>query len=236
MPSNDNPTNRNPDGGGTGVAGGGNQGIPVEVVQTLRDEIKELKETTSIQAEQLRLYQANAGRGQTGGNADTAKHSTGGGFLEGMEDDDVVTVKDVRKAMAGQESKMAAVVAAIDVKSSRGDFDQLVNKYGPILARERPDLAAAIRSSNNPALLLYENIKLLPQYQKDLAQNQIDTGDDKGKGLNEEAKKLLENQTKPGAASGAGGGGGTGDEGLNFYLNMSDEDLEKRIEATKNKA
>lgn len=226
-------------GDGNHAAGGdnsGNQGITVEVVQALRDEIKDLKEASTLQTEQLRLYQANAGRGRTGEGSETAKSTVGGGLLEGMEDDDVVTVKDVRKAMAGQQDQMKALVVALDTKSSYPDFNSVVNKYAPILAKERPDLAAAIRSSGNPALLLYESIKLLPQYQKDIAEGQIKNADGKDKNLSEEAKKLLENQGKPGAASGAGGGGGTGDEGVAFYLNMSEEDLEKKIEETKNKA
>lgn len=219
---------------------GNTQTVPISVVEGLREEMKGLKDTVSLQSDQIALYKANqpVKQGSGGGN-DTADKG-GGSAFEGLDNDSVITVSDLKKVMAGQDAKIQGLVSLVDVKVEHPDFTQTVNKYIPILIKERPDLAVAVRHSSNPGLLAYEICKTLPQYQKDLSEGKLKALIDASVGkkedeLSPEAKQLLESAAKIKSPS-TGGGGGGGSNTAQMYANMSEADLEARIEAVKNKA
>jgi len=217
-----------PTGDNDPAAGGGDGGktVPIHVVESLKDELKEVKQEIELHKDQIRLYQANQGVQSQGGKLD-----------EGENDDNVVTLGEVKKLMAGQESKIGGLIQGLEVKTDNPDFTSTVNKYIPILVKERPDLAQAIKNSGNPALLAFELCKSLPQYKKDLAEAELKATGKEGEGdkedeeLTPEARRIIENQGKPGAPSGAAGGGG-GQNTAEYYGSMSDDDLEKKIQET----
>lgn len=223
MPDGDNPTGQNPTGGVAGTEGN-EQTVPLKTVESLRDEIRDLKGTVDLQADQIRLYRANQ---LNQPDRRTDETNLGGNLFEDVEDTDPITLGDLKKVMAGQEKVFKSVLTELEVKSSNPDFVPVVNKYIPILAKSRPDLAQAIRNSSNPALLAYEYCKTLPEFKKDEADSKL-TGSKSDGELSEDAKKLLENQGKPGAASSAGGGAG-GTNSADYYAGLSEEDIEAKI-------
>ena len=217
------------------AAGGqnGGQTVPLTVVEELKTEIKDLKNTVELQSDQLRLYQANQPRtNQPNTGGETVQH--GGSSFEGLDDESVITVGDLKRVMAGQDTKIEKIMGVFEVRSDHPDFTSIINKYVPILTKTRPDLANAIQKSGNPALLAYEVCKSLPEYKKDLAEGKLKGEDKENDELSEDAQKLLANQGKPGSPSGAGGGG-KGQESVDYYVNLSEDDLEKKIEETKRK-
>ena len=199
---------------------------PEEELAAVKAENESLKQTADLQSEQILLYKAN--------QKDPEPVATEPQILpefEGMADDNVITVGDMKKIMGGQDIRYGGVVTELEFKTQHSDFDAVVAKYLPKVVKERPDLSRAIRTSGNPALLAYEFVTKCPEYLKDQADGMLS---DAEKEATANAAKIAANAKKPGAASGAPGGG-AGEEGVNFILNMSDDDLEARIATTKSK-
>lgn len=195
-------------------------------LEETRAENEGLKQTSELQTEQINLYKAN----QPAGPVEPAKPQ-GSQEFEGLADDDVITVGDLKKIMGGQEQRYGGIVTELEFKTQHTDFDVVIQKYLPGVVKNRPDLTQAMRTSGNPALLAYELVTKSPEYIKDEASGKLSDAEKEAAAT---AAKIKANAEKPGAASGSPGGG-AGEEGVNFILKMSDEDLEARIEATKAK-
>ncbi len=215
-----------------GTAQGGEQTVPIAEVSGLRTEVRELKQTIELQTDQIDLYRAN--QQQTQQQAQTQQQNVS---QEGViADEEVITGADLKRIMAGQEAKFKNTIDQLQVQTEHSDFNTIVNKYVPILAKQRPDLARTISTSANPGLIAYELCKTLPEYAKDqkdadLAKAAGDKGDED---ISAEAQQILDNQAKPGTASAAGGSGG-GKHPVQFYTDMKEEDLEAKIEEVKNR-
>lgn len=204
--------------------------LTAEEITALQTELTGLKDTTELQAEQIALYKAN----QPAPPPEPTETPVSAEF-EGLENNDVITVGDLKKIMGGQEQRYGGIVTELEFKTQHSDFDATIQSYLPELVKGRPDLTKALRTSGNPALLAYELVTHSPKYIKDLAEGKLEGAEDAAtKAAREKADKITANAGKPGAASGAPGGG-AGESGVNYVLNMSDDDLEAHIAKIKAK-
>ena len=206
--------------GGEGEGEGEGQTVPVSVVQSIREEMSQVKDQLQVAQDQIRLYQANAETRQAEGEGAGKK----GEVLTDMEDDDVITVADAKKLVAQVEAKVDKVLGEVTLSSQKSDYAEVIQNHLPVVLRANPALIDAISTSKNPHLLAYEIGKQDPEYVKKVAE----------KGQSEAARKAEENANKPGSASQAGGGGG-GLTKADQFEKMSDDDLEKHIESVKKK-
>ena len=196
---------------------------PVAELEAIKIELEGVKQTAELQAEQINLYKANQ-------PAPTPVEAPSSPEFQGLQDDDVITVADLKKVMGGQEQRYGGIVTELEFKTQHSDFDNVIQSYLPELVKGRPDLAKALRSSGNPALLAYELVRSSPKYIKDVADGKLQGAQDAA----ETAAKITENAGKPGAASGAAGGG-AGNNSVEYFLKLNDDDLETHIAAIKSK-
>lgn len=205
--------------GGQGEGDQEGQTVPVNVLQSIRDELQTVKEQLQASQDQVRLYQANPPQG---GQQQQHQVDQGAEGLTGMEDDDVITVADAKKLVTGLKAEVGAVIGEMAMAGQHSDYQSVISKHLPKVIQANPALAEAIRSSKNPYVLAYELGKTNPEYVKEQAE----------KGQQETVTTIEQNLGKPGSASAAGGGGG-GISQVDQYAQMSDEDLEKKIEDVK---
>ncbi len=232
-------TDANKSGAASQAAAGNEEMIPVSVVQSIREELKEAKTIAREAQNQLfQIYQQN----QTGGTPKKEDDPLDKAF-EGMEEDDVLTAGDMKKLVKVLADRSAPAPAGTDpqvietlVAVQFPDYKEVVTNYLVDVLKESPELATAIRGSSNPYLAAYKIAKTNPKYATDQAEKKA-AGDDKGDGNpanKDPAKRVQENLNKPGSShqhGAAAGGLGKAHE----YETMSEDDLEKRIEEVLSK-
>jgi len=231
-------TEQNKAGDTSQAAAGNEEMIPVSVVQSIREELKEAKTIAREAQNQLfQIYQQN----QTGGTPKKEDDPLDKAF-EGMEEDDVLTAGQMKKLVKVLADRSAPTPAGTDpqviealVAVQHPDYKEVVANYLTDVLKESPELVTAIRGSSNPYLTAYKLAKTNPKYAQDLAEKK--TAED-GKGGNpandDPAKRVKDNLGKPGSShqhAAAAGGLGKAHE----YETMTDEDLEKRIEEVLSK-
>jgi len=206
------------------AAAGQETTVPVEVVEKLRDELRQSKEESGLLKDQVELYKAN----MTTTSPVTEPSPD-------IKDDDVITFAEAKKLIADASRNIAGSLQQLEIGQANIDFNEVITKYLPALLKENPALTGAIRSSSNPALLAYNLAKGSTAHQTDVAKNKLTGNEAKIKDLeakvakgDTEAQKLLDKIQKPGSASQVGGAGG-GVSSSEFYANMSDQDFEARI-------
>ncbi len=196
--------------------------VPVSAVKGIREELNQVKAQLQASQDQVRLYQANAPQQQPQSQEGT--QSKPDQVLEGMEDDDVITVADARKLARNLKAEVGTVLSELSMAARVPDYEEVISKHLPKVLQANPALAQAIRTSANPAILAYELGKTDPEYVKtkaQAAQQQV-------------ANQVEKNLKEPGSASAAGGGGG-GLSQADQFARMSDDDLEKHIANVKNR-
>jgi len=136
-------------------------------------------------------------------------------LFEGREEDDILTVADLKKALKQQDTEYQQKISELSIKSQYSDYTDVVEKYG----KQLPDaIKQAIINAPNPHEVAYLACKESAAYYKDqLMSNK-----------HADAKKASDNLNKPGSASSVGGSGVLSKASI--YENMSDAELIARSE------
>ncbi|MDD3493452.1 MAG: hypothetical protein PHZ19_08170 [Candidatus Thermoplasmatota archaeon] len=173
--------------------------VPVSVVKAIRSELQEEKASKqqlqdrlaqvedTLTIYRMQLNQAGAAGQQAGQKKDPDP-------LEGMEDDDVLTVGQARKLMTTAMGSMNTSLAMREL-INKPDFTEVTQKHLPNVLRTKPHLAQLLASEPNEAkrwALAYEFGQTDPEYQKAKITEKV----------SEEAKKVEANLKKPGSPSG----------------------------------
>lgn len=212
--------------------------VPVNVVQSIREELQQVKGQLAFTQDQLNLYRANVGRGQ--GEAEEPKPKEPD-YFDGMEDDEVVTVADVKKLMTHRSEADRLAMTQFQVMFQYPDYREVVqNHLMNALQHADPALIAAIRDEKNPHrhAVAYFLAKTDPEYQKKLAESKLPGGETPpgetlpaGEVKPDEGQTIVDNLTKPGTAGPGGASGGLGM--ADYYANASRDDILKRMEEIK---
>lgn len=202
-----------------------------ETMSQQKQEIESLRQEKARMEQQQQLYQAylqSAYNPQQGGVQPQAEEDP----WSEIPDEDVPMGSNIKKAFGKVLSKkeqefnqtvgqLRAELNAMKLQSSHSDYKDVV-MYGLKAAQSDPELANAMATSTNPALLAYQLGKAHPEYQeKQWSKKQSD-----------EAKKIVENSTMPGSSSRAASGGSPLGK-TNFFTDSSDEDFERHIAKIK---
>jgi hypothetical protein len=227
-------TNQAPANGGQG----GNQEpketkIPVTVLQAVRDENQSLKD-------QLAVFKANPPQQtvmQTApvNTAQPTAQPTQNDLLAGRDNDDLISVKDV-KAILEQTSQsnqannaqVNSVITQLATAVSNPDYHETMSRLKTKMAND-PSFAQSVelayKGSANPLATAYAIGQTLPK------EPAADNGGGQQDDVLAQVTKILENAEKPGNPAQFSAGGGF--SGTNQYQGMSDADFEAKIASVK---
>lgn len=182
-----------------------------ENFRALREEVDRIK--TEREAEkreyqlQIDVLRANMGQ-QNSPKAEPEKP-----MFDGMREEDVPSVAEIRKEWEQRESGYLARLEELQVQQTHPDYVEVIEKFTLPLMRQKPHLLQGLQHSSNKALTAYELGKMAqqiqnaqtPQVKSDLAQ------------------KIVDNARKPGTLSQAGGQGALSQ--AEHYATMSDAEF-----------
>lgn len=208
---------------------GGQQNDAAKVAQTMRQELNQIKQQNQLLQQQVQFYQANMGQGMPQGQQGRQGQQAQDPFAD-LEEDDVVDVPTMKRIFNQFQQTTSQQLREIQLRAQYPDIEQTIQTYLPNALNKNPSLQQALRQSGDP-LLAYQ----IASYEKQLQDGANGQGQGDGQGQDQgqqTTQRILDNLNKP-QNPGATGGGGSGVDAADAYLNMSDEDLEKRIAQVK---
>lgn len=192
-----------------------------ENFRALREEVDRIK--TEREAEkrdhqlQLEMLRANLAQSQMQAQPKQPEPQAKKMF-EGMADDDVPNVSELRREWAQRESDYQSRLEELQVQQSHPDYAEVIEKFVLPLIKQKPHLAEGIQGARNKALYAYELGKMAQAtYQPPAPVVEAPK--------NETAQRIVENARKPGTLSQAGGQGALSQ--ADYFASMSDQDFMK---------
>lgn len=168
------------------------------------------RDTMAEQSSQIKSLRAELENMRASQSVTPQQQQKAQSLFDGRDEDDILTVSDLKRALSEKEREYQQQIAELSVKSTYSDYNKVVEKYGKTL----PDaVKQAIVHAPNPYEALYEACKDSGAYYKDqlMSEKHVD------------AKKASDNLSKPGSASSVGGAGALSKASL--YEGMSDSDI-----------
>lgn len=134
-------------------------------------------------------------------------------FLEGMKDDDVPNVSELRKEWEQREASYLSRLEEMQVAQQHPDYAEVIEKFALPLVRQKPHLAEGFQGARNKALFAYELGKMAQQMQVQKVEPV----------KSQNAERIIENSKKPGTLSQAGGQGSLSK--ADYFSTMSDQEF-----------
>ncbi len=204
--------------------------VPLEALEAERKKRQDLEEQIRQRDETLEVYRANMqqARVQAPEQKKIAK-----ALLETLNDDEVVTAKELKQIVAevtqGFNANVMGPMSELQMMALYPDYNEVLQKNLPTLLKNNPELIPAIKSSNNPNLLAY-TLAGGKGKARSASAVEKEAGNDDGSESGEKLKKIIANASKPGVPGKGAGGGGK----IERFVGMKDEDLEDHIARVKN--
>ena len=145
-------------------------------------------------------------------------------MFDGMEDSDIPTVGELRKAWTERESAYNEKIEELQVANSNPDYAEVLNKYGKHLAETDPLFVQGLRSAENKALFAYQYAKREQELQG-LREAVKTQGSAPQPQQSANAQRIVENARKPGTLAQAGGQSILSK--TDYYATMSDAEFLK---------
>lgn len=204
-----------------------------ENFRALREEVDRIKVEKEAEKRdyqvQLEMLRANLAQKQYQKRPEPENQSKR--MFEGMKEDDVPNVAEIRAEMsrewAQKEQVYQAKLEELQVQQMHPDYAEVIEKYALPLVKQKPHLAEGLQGATNKALFAYELGKMAQQMQ---VQQQVTAQRQESTQRNENAQRIVENAKKPGTLSHAGGQ--TALSKADYFASMSDQEFMKF--ATKN--
>lgn len=187
-----------------------------EHFRALRDEVDRLKAERDTERKdyqlQLDMLRANIAEKIPARAPEPPKP-----MFDGMRDDDIPNVADLRKEWEQREANYQARLEEMQVAQMHPDYAEVLDKYVAPLIKQKPHLAEGIQGAQNKALFAYELGKMAQQ----MSDNAVPRPPQKS----ETAQRIVDNARKPGTLSQAGGTAAISK--ADYYANLSDADFMK---------
>jgi len=209
--------------------GGEPKTVPLEALEAERKKRQDLEAKVGEMADTLEVYRANLqqARVQAPEQKKVAK-----ALLETLNDDEVVTAKELKQIVAevtqGFNANVMGPMSELQMMTLYPDYQDVLQKNLPTLLKNNPALLSAIRSSDNPNLLAYTLAGGKGKAKASSKGSGTGNNDENGKG-DGNLKKILANAEKPGVPGKGAGAGGKFEK----FAGMKDEDLEDHIARVK---
>lgn len=216
-------------GQGQGQQQGQQQNDAARVAQAMREEMNQIKQQNQLLQQQVQFYQANVqGMSQQAQQGQAQQQDQEDPFAN-LDEDDVVDVPTMKRIVSQLQQRTAQQMREVQLRTQFPDIEQVIQQYLPNALNKNPGLQQALQRSGDP-YLAYNIAKYEQKLQEGASgQGQQGSGQDQGQAM---TQRILDNLGKP-RSSGTTGGGGSGVDAAHAYLNMSDDDLERRIADVK---
>lgn len=186
-----------------------------EHFRALREEVDRIKAEREAEKRehqlQLDLLRANLAPPQQQPTHQTQERK----FLDGMKEDDIPNVGELRREWDQKESMYQARLEELQFAQSHPDYAEVLDKFLAPLVKQKPHLARGIQASDHPSLMAYELGKMAQQMQERRETTVV----------SENAQRIVDNARKPGTLSQAGGQSALSQ--ADYYASMSDREFMK---------
>lgn len=145
-------------------------------------------------------------------------------MLDGMDDNDVPNVGEIRKAWAEKEAAYNERIEELQVAGNHPDYAEVLQKYGKKLAETDPLFIQGLRGAENKALFAYQYAKREQRFQE-LEQATKQNSQPPPPQPSANAQRIVENARKPGTLAQAGGQSALSQ--ADYFATMSDADFMK---------
>ena len=197
------------------------QQAPQDLLQQVTQELEQLKQQNAALQAQLAFF------GQQPGGEPTPQmqqEQPQQNPFEGLEDDDVLTVADVKKLMAqvqkpAVDPNLYKEIQMLKLSVQEPKWQETIKNYLPDMINSNPLLGQMIQNAPNPLEAALHIAKLNPRYQQEQQQQQ-----------QQQAPQQIINQlmNKPASPDQFGGGGGVSK--ADKISAMSDEEFDKYVQ------
>lgn len=178
--------------------------VPLDALQAERAERQRLQDELKMMRDHLSLMQAN----------ETSKQPKQQDDFDGLSEDDVLTVRDLKKALSQKEKMFQQNIQELRMTQKYPDYQEVVTKYLPDVLKQNPGLADTLRNTQDYELAYY------------LARNSDEYRSSHKKAKrNADAERIVQNANRAGSLSSVGQTSPISE--AKRYKDMSDEDFRK---------
>lgn len=157
--------------------------VPLDALQAERAQRQALQDEIKIMKDHLALMQANQSQPKEKPMDD----------FDGLSEDDVLTVKDLKKALKEKEKQFSMTIQELRMTQKYPDYQDVVTKYLPEVLKQNPGLQNTLINSQDYELAYY------------LAKNSDSYKKESKKATkNADAQRIVENSSKVGSLSSIG--------------------------------
>lgn len=224
--------------------------VPLHVVEAVRNELKDTKTQAQTLREQMQQIQAlqqfGGGMPQQQQAQSPTQSQTVEDPLSGMEDDDLLSVNDMRKIItqikttSTPDPNLTNTIAKMQVQMQDPNYETTIRTYLPEMVASQPILREMITRAPNPLAAALSVAKMSPRYIQGNQQQQLQQqGGQQQQGQNtgprdvlSDLQRIIENATKPGNPGAVGGGGAV--SGFDRFRNMPDADFDAEVNRVLN--
>jgi hypothetical protein len=197
------------------------QVVPVHVVQSIREELKAVKEENEVFKKNLYMMQWQTQSQQQ----QPAQPSSP---FKDIDPEETVKVKDIARAYEDLNSRFESKLAEIKIAQKSTDYGEIIKKYLPLAAQEDPELLQDIQRSGNPYKAAYNAVKASKAYQDDLIKERLGKQQDSQQAqtpkVQPQAERVVSNARQSGSVSSIASNS-TPSGQFPSFSNMSDEEF-----------
>lgn len=183
------------------------QTVPLSALQSERAQRQQLQDELKIIKDHLSLVQAN--------QAQQAPKKEQDEFGD-LSDDDVVTVKELKQALARKEKQVNITLQEVKMTQKHPDYQEIVTKYLPEVIKNNPAIAESLRKTQDYDLAYYL-AKSSDAYKKE----------HKRAKKSADAERIVQNANRAGSLSSVGGTSPINE--AKRYKEMSDADFTREM-------
>lgn len=181
--------------------------VPLDALQAERAERQKLQDELRMMRDHLSLMQANQSRPQ-----ETPKDD-----FDGLSEDDVLTVKDLKKALSQKEQQFQMTIQELKMTQKYPDYQEIVTQYLPDVLKQNPGLRDTLAKSQDYELAYY-----LAKNSDSFKKNHKQTK------KNADAERIVQNANRAGSLSSVGQTSPISE--AKRYKDMSDDDFKKQVQ------
>jgi len=193
------------------------QVVPVHVVQSIREELKAVKEQNEVFKNHLNMMQW-----QQQSNQQPQPQSTNP--FKDIDPEESVKVKDVARAYEDLNHRFESRLAEIKIAQKSSDYSEVIKNYLPLAAQEDPELLQDIQRSANPYKAAYNAVKASRAYQDDMYRDRLAKEAPAPTMKAPNADRVVSNARQSGSISSIASNSTAG-SGLPGFRNMSEDEF-----------
>ena len=147
-------------------------------------------------------------------NAPKPSESSNKQMFDGMKDDDIPNVAELRREWNQREAAYQERLEELQIQQMYPDYAEVIEKYALPLVKQKPHLAQGIPRSSQQSVDGSMNLERWPSKCKHLRLKPR---------VNENAQRIVDNAKKPGTLSRAGGQAALSK--ADYFASMSDKEF-----------